>query len=85
MTENNAPKGTPGQVGAQRATRYRLKPLPLQEGVVDLYKKIESGVLGTYQKIEDAFVEKFLEPIDDEPEGEPEQPEPEAAKEPREA
>lgn len=85
MTENNAPKGTPGQDGPQRATRYRLKPLPLQEGVVDLYKKIESGVLGTYQKIEDAFIDKFLEPIEEEPESEPEQPEGEPAEEPREA
>ena len=40
----------------------------IRDGVVGTYSKIEDGTVGTYKKIETAFVDRFLEKVDDEPE-----------------
>ena len=58
--------------------QYRIKPGKIGNALIDTYYKIENGVVGTYQKIEDgavgtykkietAFVDRFLEKVDDEP------------------
>ena len=39
----------------------------IEDGVVGIYKKIEDGAVGTYKKIETAFVDRFLEKVDDTP------------------
>ena len=38
----------------------------IENTVVGAYKSIEDGVVGTYKKIETAFVDKFLEKVEDE-------------------
>lgn len=59
--------------------QYRIKPgklgnalinayYKIEDGVVGTYKRIEDGAVGTYKKIETAFVDRFLEQVDDEPE-----------------
>ena len=54
----------PGKVGnALIDTYYKI-----EDGVVGTYKKIEDGAVGTYKKIETAFVDRFLEKADTEPE-----------------
>ena len=54
----------PGKVGnALIDTYYKI-----EDGVVGTYKKIEDGAVGTYKKIEMAFVDRFLEKVNDEPE-----------------
>ena len=54
----------PGKIGnALIHTYYRI-----ENGVVGTYHKIEEGAVGTYKKIETAFVDRFLEKVDDEPE-----------------
>lgn len=45
---------------------YRLKTGKVGEKVLETYQKIEDGVVGAYQKVEDAFVERFLEKVEDE-------------------
>ncbi len=47
------------------AKQYRLKPGILGNAVMDAYYKIEYDVIHTYQKIEKAFVDRFLEEVDD--------------------
>ena len=37
----------------------------IEDNVVGAYKSIENGVFGTYKKIENAFVDKFLEKVED--------------------
>lgn len=54
----------PGKIGnALIDTYYKI-----EDGVVGTYKRIEYGAVGTYKKIETAFVDRFLEKTDDEPE-----------------
>ena len=48
--------------------QYRIKPGKIGNALIDAYYKIEDGVVGTYKKIETAFVDRFLEKVDDEPE-----------------
>lgn len=47
---------------------YRIKPGKIGKALIDTYYKIEDSVVGTYKKIENAFVDRFLEKVDDEPE-----------------
>ena len=47
---------------------YRIKPGKLGNFLIDSYYKIEYDVVNTYKKIETAFVDRFLEKVDDEPE-----------------
>lgn len=54
----------PGKLGnALISTYYRI-----EDGVVGTYKRIEDGAVVSYKKIETAFVDRFLEKVDDEPE-----------------
>ena len=54
----------PGKIGnALIGTYYKI-----EDGVTGTYKKIEDGAVGTYKKIEKAFVDRFLEKVDDAPE-----------------
>ncbi len=46
--------------------QYKLKVGKIGQTVVDTHKKIENTVVGTYKKIETAFVDKFLEKVEDE-------------------
>lgn len=52
--------------------KYKLKSTPIEESIVEAYKRMEQSivnsyfaiehrVVGTYQKIEDKFVDTFLE------------------------
>ena len=47
--------------------QYHIKPDKVGNALIDTYYKIENGVVGTYKKIEKAFVDRFLEKVDDEP------------------
>lgn len=52
------------------AKKYRIKPGIIGNAVMDAYYKIEHDVINTYRKIEKAFVDRFLEEVDeDEPAG----------------
>lgn len=52
------------------AKKYRIKPGIIGNAVMDAYYKIEYDVINTYRKIEKAFVDRFLEEVDeDEPAG----------------
>lgn len=52
------------------AKKYRIKPGIIGNAVMDAYYKIEHDVINTYLKIEKAFVDRFLEEVDeDEPAG----------------
>lgn len=52
------------------AKKYRIKPGIIGNAVMDAYCKIEYDVINTYLKIEKAFVDRFLEEVDeDEPAG----------------
>ena len=52
------------------AKKYRIKPGIIGNAVMDAYYKIEYDVINTYLKIEKAFVDRFLEEVDeDEPAG----------------
>lgn len=53
--------------------QYHIKPGKLGNALIDTYYNIENGVVGTYKKIEAAFVDRFLEKVDDEPETKKEQ------------
>lgn len=46
--------------------QYKLKVGKIGQAVVDTHKKIENTVVGTCKKIETAFVDKFLEKVEDE-------------------
>lgn len=37
----------------------------IEDGVVGIYKKVEDGVVGTYEKVENAFVDRFLEKVEE--------------------
>ena len=50
-----------GKVGQAAVDTHKK----IENGVVGAYKSIESGVVGTYKKIENAFVDKFLEKVED--------------------
>ena len=45
--------------------QYKLKVGKAGQAVIATYKGIENGVVGTYKKIETAFVDKFLEKVED--------------------
>ena len=52
------------------AKKYRIRPGIIGNAVMDAYYKIEYDVINTYLKIEKAFVDRFLEEVDeDEPAG----------------
>ncbi len=42
--------------------------------MTDGYRAVEKTVVGGYKKVEDAFVDRFLERVDEEQPGQPEQP-----------
>lgn len=46
-------------------TKYRIKPGIIGNAVIDAYYKIEYDVIHTYKKIEKAFVDRFLEEVDE--------------------
>ena len=54
----------PGKIGSALINAY----YKIENGVAGTYQKIEDGAVGTYKKIETAFVDRFLEKTDDEPE-----------------
>lgn len=45
--------------------QYHIKPGKVGNALIDTYYKIENGVVGTYKKIETAFVDRFLEKVDE--------------------
>ena len=45
--------------------QYRIKPGKVGNALIDTYYKIENGVVGTYKKIETAFVDRFLDKVDE--------------------
>ncbi len=47
--------------------QYKIKPGKLGNALINTYYQIEDSVVGTYKKIENAFVDRFLEKVDDEP------------------
>lgn len=51
----------PGKIGTKVINDYKK----IEDGVVGTYKKIENGVFGSYKKIENAFVDRFLEKVDE--------------------
>lgn len=53
--DNNSPSG------------YSLKTGKTEQAVTGAYHKIEDHVVNAYKKIENAFVDRFLEKVDDEP------------------
>jgi len=50
---------------ASHQTHYRIKPGKVGNFLIDTYYKIEYDVVRTYKKIENAFVDRFLEKVDD--------------------
>ena len=48
--------------------QYKIKPGRIGNFLIGTYYDIEDHVVGTYKKIENAFVSRFLEKVDDEPE-----------------
>lgn len=49
----------------KKEQQYRIKPGKVGNALIDTYYKIENGVVGTYKKIETAFVDRFLEKVDE--------------------
>ncbi|MDO5546266.1 MAG: hypothetical protein Q4F81_10710 [Eubacteriales bacterium] len=47
-------------------SEYQLKTGKIGDAIIGTYKKIEGTVVGGYQKVENAFVNTFLEKVDDE-------------------
>lgn len=45
--------------------QYHIKSGKVGNALIDTYYKIENGVVGTYKKIETAFVDRFLEKVDE--------------------
>lgn len=50
-------------------TEYKLKTGEMAKKATSAYKKIEDTVVGGYKKIEDAFVDAFLEKVEDDDTG----------------
>ena len=44
---------------------YKLKTGKTGKAVMDGYKKVEDTVVGTYKKVENAFVDRFLEKVEE--------------------
>lgn len=80
----------PGKIGQKAVSLYKqteerftqtfleedgsLKPGPVGRRVTDAYRTVEKTVVGGYKKVEDAFVDRFLERVDEQQPGQPEQP-----------
>lgn len=47
------------------AKKYRIKPGIIGNAVMNAYYKIEYDVISTYKKIEKAFVDRFLEEVEE--------------------
>ena len=47
--------------------RYKIKPGRIGNFLINTYYDIEYTVVSTYKKIEHAFVDRFLEKVDGEP------------------
>ena len=47
--------------------QYKIKPGRIGNFLIGTYYDIEDHVVSTYKKIETAFVDRFLEKVDDEP------------------
>lgn len=45
--------------------QYRIKPGKIGNFLIGTYYDVEGAVVGTYKKIENAFVDRFLEKVDD--------------------
>ena len=60
----------PGPVGRRVTDAFHK----LEDGVTDGYRAVEKTVVGGYKKVEDAFVDRFLERVDEQQTGQPEQP-----------
>lgn len=54
-----------GKVGEAVVNGYKK----IENGVVDGYKAIEKGVVDGYKKIENSFVERFLERVGEDEQG----------------
>ena len=54
-----------GKVGEAVVNGYKK----IENGVVDGYKAIEKGVVDGYKKIESSFVERFLERVGEDEQG----------------
>lgn len=54
-----------GKVGEAVVNGYKK----IENGVVGGYKAIEKGVVGGYKKIENGFVERFLERVGEDEQG----------------
>lgn len=54
-----------GKVGEAVVNGYKK----IENGVVDGYKAIEKGVVDGYKKIENSFVERFLERVKEDEQG----------------
>lgn len=50
-----------GKIGEKVVDAYQK----IEDGVVGAYQKVEDGVVGAYKKIEGAFVDTFLEKVED--------------------
>ncbi len=50
-----------GKVGEKIVETYQK----IENATVNGYQAIEDAVVGAYKKVEDKFVEKILEPVDD--------------------
>ena len=56
----------PGKIGTAVEGAYKK----VEDTVVGAYKKVEDTVVGAYKKVEDAFVDTFLEKVEEKPTGE---------------
>ncbi len=63
MTEYRMKTGKIGEKVVKTATSAYKK---IEDSVVGGYKKIEDSAVGGYKKIENAFVDTFLEKVEDE-------------------
>lgn len=55
----------PGKVGQKVIDGYTLKTGKTAEKVTGAYQRIEGGVVGAYKKVENAFVDHFLEKVEE--------------------
>lgn len=51
-----------GKLGEKAAETYQK----IEDSVVGTYKKVEDSVVGAYKKVEGAFVDTFLEKVENE-------------------
>jgi hypothetical protein len=51
----------PGKVGQKVIDGYKK----VEEKVTGAYQRIEDGVVGAYRKVENAFVDRFLEKVEE--------------------